>query len=75
MPFFAYMLRCRDRSYYLGHTDDLERRVAQHHSGELPGYTHMRRPVELVIHDSVRADPSIPQDRVVSKPSLDSSST
>ena len=26
-------------SYYTGHTDDLERRVAQHQSGEIKGYT------------------------------------
>ena len=48
MAFYAYMLRCRDNSYYVGHTDDLERRIAQHHAGELPGYTHNRRPVTLI---------------------------
>ncbi|MFO1295518.1 MAG: GIY-YIG nuclease family protein [Rubrivivax sp.] len=47
-PFFVYMLRCADGSYYVGHTDELERRIAQHRAGEIPGYTHERRPVELV---------------------------
>jgi LAO/AO transport system kinase len=47
-PFFVYMLRCADGSYYLGHTDNLEHRVNQHQAGEIPGYTHDRRPVELV---------------------------
>ena len=47
-PFFVYLLRCADGSYYAGHTDDLGRRVAQHASGAIPGYTHERRPVELV---------------------------
>ncbi len=47
-PFFVYMLRCSDDSYYTGHTDDLELRVAKHHAGEIPGYTHDKRPVELV---------------------------
>jgi len=47
-PFFVYMLRCADGSFYVGHTDELERRVAQHTAGEIPGYTHERRPVELV---------------------------
>jgi LAO/AO transport system kinase len=42
------MLRCADGSYYLGHTDEIERRVAQHQAGEVEGYTHERRPVELV---------------------------
>ena len=48
MGFWTYILHCADRSYYTGHTDDLERRVAQHQSGELRGYTYERRPVELV---------------------------
>ncbi|HEX6363306.1 MAG TPA: GIY-YIG nuclease family protein, partial [Albitalea sp.] len=47
-PFFVYMLRCADGSYYVGHTDDLEHRVAKHHAGEIQGYTSERRPVELV---------------------------
>ncbi len=29
-PFFTYMLRCSDGSYYVGHTDEIERRMAQH---------------------------------------------
>ncbi len=42
------MLRCADGTYYVGHTDDLEARVAAHAAGVLPGYTQRRRPVELV---------------------------
>ncbi|MBO9377480.1 rRNA methyltransferase [Sphingomonas histidinilytica] len=48
MTFWAYMLRCSDNSYYVGHTDDLDVRIAQHQSGALPGYTQKRRPVDLV---------------------------
>ena len=48
MRFWVYMLQCADRSYYTGHTDDLERRVAEHQSGIWPGYTSSRRPVTLV---------------------------
>ncbi len=48
IPFWVYMLRCADGSLYTGHTDDLERRVSQHQSGELGGYTSERLPVELV---------------------------
>ena len=47
-PFFVYMLRCADDSFYIGHTDELEHRVAQHQAGEIAGYTQPRRPVELV---------------------------
>jgi len=48
MPFYSYMLRCVDYSYYVGHTDDLELRLAKHHAGEIPGYTQGRRPLRLV---------------------------
>ena len=48
MPFWVYVLRCSDDSYYTGHTDDLDHRVGSHKAGEIPGYTQSRRPVELV---------------------------
>ena len=48
MTFWAYMLRCRDGSYYVGHSDQLDYRIGQHQSGEMGGYTSTRRPVELV---------------------------
>ncbi|GAB3350712.1 GIY-YIG nuclease family protein [Lysobacter tyrosinilyticus] len=46
--FWVYMLRCADRSYYIGHTDNLDARIAQHHAGTLPRYTLARRPLTLV---------------------------
>jgi len=52
MSFFAYLLRCSDGSYYAGHTDDLDIRLAQHQAGSLGGYTRSRRPVALVWSDS-----------------------
>ena len=42
------MLRCADRSFYVGHTDELETRLAHHEHGTYPGYTRSRRPVKLV---------------------------
>jgi predicted GIY-YIG superfamily endonuclease len=45
MAFHTNILCCRDEKYYVGHTDDLERRIAQHQSGALPGYTARRLPV------------------------------
>ena len=47
-PFFTYMLRCADGSYYVGHTDDVDGRVAQHETGAGAGYTATRLPVRLV---------------------------
>src|SRR5688572_7476007 len=46
--FWAYMLHCRGGVFYAGHTDDLERRIAQHQSGALPCFTAEYLPVELV---------------------------
>ena len=49
--FWIYILRCADGTYYTGHTDDLERRVAQHQSGIMQGYTHHCRPVTLMFSE------------------------
>ncbi|CAN5357226.1 hypothetical protein BH09PSE4_BH09PSE4_17570 [soil metagenome] len=48
MSFHAYLLRCADGSYYAGHTDNIEARLAQHQTGALPGYTQNRLPVQLM---------------------------
>ena len=46
-PFFVYMLRCADGAYYVGQTDDLERRIAEHRVGGKCAFTTRRRPVSL----------------------------
>ncbi|MFY9884287.1 MAG: GIY-YIG nuclease family protein [Candidatus Cybelea sp.] len=47
--YYVYMLVCADRSFYIGITNDLETRVAQHEFGHDPQcYTFKRRPVKLV---------------------------
>jgi tRNA/rRNA methyltransferase len=51
LDFHTYMLRCADGHYYVGHTDDLDARIAQHQAGAIPGYTEKRRPVTLVWSD------------------------
>ena len=48
MSFWVYLLQCADQSYYVGHTDELEKRVLQHERGELGGHTSTRRPVRVV---------------------------
>ncbi len=48
MSFWAYMLHCRGGVFYVGHTDDLEQRLAQHRSGVIRGFTADRLPVQLV---------------------------
>ena len=49
MKIHVYMLRCADKSYYVGLArSSLDARIADHQSGRYPGYTHSRRPVTLV---------------------------
>jgi predicted GIY-YIG superfamily endonuclease len=48
MAFWVYMLQCVDQSYYVGHTNDLEKRILEHQTGDLDGYTATRRPVRVV---------------------------
>lgn len=51
MSFWVYLLRCADGSYYVGHTDHLEKRMAEHTMGTIPGYTLSRRPVTLAFSE------------------------
>ena len=43
-----YILECCDRSYYVGHTDDLNKRISQHMLKSYEGYTAARLPIKLV---------------------------
>lgn len=51
--FWIYILRCSDGSYYTGHTDNLEKRLASHQTGEMHGYTSTRLPVKLVFSQAM----------------------
>ena len=50
LDFFVYILKCSDSSYYIGHTDDIEKRISEHKNKKHSGYTATRLPVELVFH-------------------------
>jgi predicted GIY-YIG superfamily endonuclease len=52
MAFSVYILQCSDGRFYTGHTDDLERRVAEHQTGGYCDFTAGRRPVRLVFQES-----------------------
>jgi len=47
-PFWVYILRCADNSYYTGHTDNLELRIGQHQTGACDSYTAKRLPVQFI---------------------------
>jgi putative endonuclease len=44
----CYLLECADSTLYCGITNDLEKRLAAHNSGEGAKYTRGRTPVRLV---------------------------
>ncbi len=47
--YHVYMLECRDGSFYVGVTSDVEKRIGQHHYGAFETcYTYARRPLKLV---------------------------
>jgi putative endonuclease len=50
--YFVYILQCSDGFYYTGVTNDLERRVNEHNSEAIEGYTSNRLPVRLVFNQS-----------------------
>jgi len=48
MAFYVYILECADRSFYIGCTNDLEKRLQQHNESKWGAhYTKIRRPVIL----------------------------
>jgi len=47
-PWFCYMLRCNDDSFYVGIAIDVGDRVKRHNWGVGPQFTARRRPVKLV---------------------------
>ena len=51
MAYYVYMLRCSDGAYRVGHTNDLEHRLAAHERGATESYTLSRSPAELVFSD------------------------
>jgi putative endonuclease len=48
--YFVYILKCSDKSYYTGVTNNIEKRFYEHQTGLIENcYTHTRRPLELVL--------------------------
>ena len=46
--YFLYILRCRDNSLYIGHTNDLDRRFGEHGDGAGSFHTAEQVAVEVV---------------------------
>jgi putative endonuclease len=46
--FFAYILECKDKTLYIGSTNNLEKRLHEHNNSKNGAhYTKIRRPVVL----------------------------
>lgn len=48
MDFFVYILKCNDNSYYVGHTENIEKRISERQQGLGSGYTSSRLAVHAV---------------------------
>ena len=47
--YYTYILKCSDDSYYIGVTNNVERRLIEHQEGiNITCYTYSRRPIDLV---------------------------
>ena len=48
MPYYVYILLCKDGGYYTGHAKDVKRRVERHKKGQGARYTRMHKPEKIV---------------------------
>ena len=48
MPYYVYIIRCKDGSYYTGHAKDAQKRFEIHKQGRGARYTRSHEPEELV---------------------------
>ena len=53
MSYVTYILECADSSFYVGCTNNLEKRLKQHNDSKYGAhYTKLRRPVKLLYQES-----------------------
>ncbi len=56
MAYFVYILQCADDTFYIGSTNDLEKRVHAHnHEKTGARYTKARRPVKQVYFEEMES--------------------
>lgn len=46
--FYTYILVCADKTFYIGWTTNIERRITAHNDGKGAKYTRSRKPVSLL---------------------------
>ena len=53
--FYIYILKCSDKTLYIGSTNDLEKRLHQHNNLKSGAhYTKIRRPVKIVYSEKAQ---------------------
>ena len=53
LPMYVYILKCRNKTFYTGITNNLKRRIFEHENG-LSYFTKSRLPVNLVYYETAR---------------------
>ena len=51
MQWIIYIVKCNDKSFYTGITNDLDKRIEKHISGNGSKYLRGRLPIELVYQE------------------------
>jgi len=51
MKGYMYILECKDGTYYVGSTNNLELRLAQHQNGEGANHTKKKLPIKLLFYE------------------------
>lgn len=53
--YYVYIVECKDKTFYIGTTNDLEKRVIAHNTSKAGArYTKSRRPVKLVYSENCK---------------------
>ena len=52
MPWYVYIIECKDAKLYTGITNNLERRIKEHNCGNGGRFTKYRAPVKLLYTES-----------------------
>jgi putative endonuclease len=53
IPWFVYIVRCKDKSLYIGITPNIKARLEKHNQGLGARYTKGRLPVKLVYTEKI----------------------
>lgn len=65
---YAYILQCSDKSYYVGHANDIIERVKRHNAGKAARWTACRLPVKLVYNEAfVTEGEAVNRERQIKK--------